>query len=196
LLFAWEYSMPGFRTVLITLLTLPLGVSPPAPPAPPAPMSAAVAPDSNWLAWKAETRTASFKLIAGIPGRAKSPFNFNGYTDGELTLTVPESATVVLNFVNEDGTPHSAQVIPDRMPLPNMALDEPAIPRAYTKAVGEGIAQFGTDAVRFRAVPAGRYLIICGVPGHGLSGMWIRLAVDPQAKTPSLAENSSASPSP
>ena len=69
--------------------------------------------------------------MAGIPGKAKSPFNFNGYTDGELTLTVPEGSTVVMNFVNEDGTPHSAQVIPDKCPIPNMALDQPAIPRAY-----------------------------------------------------------------
>ena len=185
--------MPGYRTVLIALLTLPLGVSWPSAAAP---TGGVATPDSSWLTWKPETRTASFKLIAGIPGRAKSPFNFNGYTDGELTLTVPESATVVLNFVNEDGTPHSAQVIQDRLPLPNMAQDEPGIPRAYTRAVGEGIAQFGGDAVRFRAAPAGRYLIICGVPGHVLSGMWIRLTVDPRASSPSLAENASASPAP
>jgi sulfocyanin len=146
--------------------------------------------DSTFLKWDPATKTATFKLVAGIPGRAKSPFNFDGYTDGELTLTVPENVTVVLNFVNEDGTPHSAQVIADARPIPNMALDVPAIPRAYSKAVGEGIAQFGTDVIRFKAAPAGDYLIICGVPGHGLSGMWIRLKVSADATTPSLTEHS------
>lgn len=144
--------------------------------------------DSTFLKWNPVTKTVTFKLIAGIPGRAKSPFNFDGYTDGELTLTVPESSTVVMNFVNEDGTPHSAQVIPDERPIPNMALDQPGIPRAYSKAAGEGIAQFGTDVIRFKAAPAGNYLIFCGVPGHGLSGMWIRFKVSPDAATPSLTE--------
>lgn len=151
--------------------------------------SSPAVPDTTWLKWNPATRTASFKLVAGIPGRAKSPFNFNGYTDGELILTVPESSTVVLNFVNEDGTPHSAEVIGGDGPIPNMAPDQPAIPRAYTKAVSEGIAQFGTDVVRFKAAPAGTYRIFCGVPGHGLSGMWIRLAVSPQVQVPALAES-------
>ncbi len=145
-------------------------------------------PDSTWLKWNPTTKTTSFKLIAGIPGHAKSPFNFNGYTDGELTLVVPENTTLVINFVNEDGTPHSAQVIPDAKPIPNMALNDPAIPRAYTRAVSEGIAQFGTDNMRFKAAPAGSYLIFCGVPGHGLSGMWIRLKVSPDATVPEMQE--------
>jgi len=146
-------------------------------------------PDSTWLRWNPTTRTATFKLIAGVPGRAKSPFNFNGYIDGELTLTVPEGSTVVMNFVNDDGTPHSAQIIADARPLPNMALDQPAIPRAYTRAAAEGIAQFGTDVVRFKASPPGQYLIFCGVPGHGLSGMWIGFEVRSDATTPALREN-------
>lgn len=149
---------------------------------------AATQPDTTWLKWNPTTKTASFKLIAGVPGRAKSPFNFNGYTDGELVLTVPENSTVVFNFVNDDGTPHSAEVIADTNPMPNMAPDNPAIPRAYTKAVSEGIAQFGTDVVRFKATPVGTYRIFCGVPGHGLSGMWIRLAVSAEATAPKLME--------
>jgi len=148
----------------------------------------ATPPDSTWLKWNPVTRTATFKLIAGIPGRAKSPFNFNGYTDGELTVAVPRDATVVMDFVNEDGTPHSAQVIPDARPIPNMAMDVAAIPRAYSRAAGEGIAQFGTDVIRFKAAPAGDYLIFCGVPGHGLSGMWIRFKVTADSAAPSLRE--------
>jgi sulfocyanin len=145
-------------------------------------------PDSSWLRWNPATHTMTFKLIAGVPGRAKSPFNFNGYTDGELTLTVPEGATVVLNFVNQDGTPHSAEVIDDKPPIPNMAPDQPAIPRAYSRDVGRGIAQFGTDVIRFKAAPVGDYLLFCGVPGHGLSGMWIRFKVSANATQPTMAE--------
>ena len=168
----------------VAVLGLALG----APPALEAQATAFPPPlDSTYLRWSPGTRTATFKLVAGIPGRAKSPFNFDGFTDGELTMTVPESATVVLNFVNEDGTPHSAELIGDStQPLPNMALDQPAIPRAYSRAVSEGIAQFGRDVIRFKAAPAGDYRIICGVPGHALSGMWIRFEVSKEAKSPSL----------
>ena len=150
--------------------------------------SGAAPPDPAWLKWNSTTHTVTFQLIAGIPGKAKSPFNFNGYTDGELTLEVPLNSTVVLNFRNDDGTPHSAEVIAEKFPLPNMAPDQPAIPRAYTKSVVEGLPQGGTDVVRFTAAPAGNYLIFCGVPGHGLSGMWIRFKVSADATAPSMKE--------
>jgi sulfocyanin len=177
-------SVKRFASAGVLLLLIAVQVPAEIPPRP----VGSAQPDSTWLTWNPSTRTATFKLVAGIPGRAKSPFNFNGYTDGELTLSVPDGATVVMNFVNEDGTPHSAQIIADVRPLPNMALDQPAIPRAYTRAAAEGIAQFGTDVVRFKAAPPGQYLIFCGVPGHGLSGMWIGFNVSADAATPSLSE--------
>jgi len=145
-------------------------------------------PDPSWLAWNPATRTVTFKLIAGLTGSgAKSPFNFNGYVDGELTLVVPDSASMVMNFVNQDGTPHSAVVIADQDPMPNMA-ETPAIPRAFTVKASEGLGSFQKDALRFRATPPGGYRIFCGVPGHGLSGMWIRLKIDPEATAPSMVE--------
>ena len=170
------------------IIALPLGLSALVSTSLTAQAATAVAgPDPSWLEWNATTKTAKFKLIAGIPGRAKSPFNFNGYTDGELTLVVPLSSTVVMNFVNDDGTPHSAMIINSGGTMPNMAGDA-AIPRAYSKQAGEGIGQFGTDILRFTAAPAGDYLIFCGVPGHGLSGMWIRFAVSTTAQAPALIE--------
>lgn len=146
------------------------------------------APDPSWMSWNAATRTTTFKLIGGLTGAgAKSPFNFNGYTDGDLTLSVPQGSTVVVNFINDDGTPHSAEVIADKKPLPNMSDGQPAIPRAYTRQALEGLAQGQGDNMRFTAAPAGDYLFYCGVPGHGLSGMWIRLKVTADSAAPKLA---------
>jgi len=139
---------------------------------------AKVAP--SWLSWDAGTSTATFKLIAGLRG-GKSPFNFNGWTDGDLVLTVPENSTVVMNFVNEDGVPHSAEVIDANKPIPNMS-GEPAIPRAYSRKALEGMNQGETDEIRFKATPVGEYRIFCGVPGHGLSGMFIGFSVKADAK--------------
>jgi sulfocyanin len=140
--------------------------------------------DAQWLKWDAGTKTVTFELIAGLDG-AKSPFNFNGYTDGEANLIVPAGSTVVMNFVQKDGTPHSAEIIADKEPMPNMA-GEPAIPRAYTNKVAEGLPQEAKDVIRFTAPDSGSFRIFCGVPGHGLSGMWIRFTVDPAAKAPKL----------
>jgi sulfocyanin len=151
------------------------------------PAAAQAKPDPTWLTWDAATQTVRFKLIGGLTGGAKSPFNFNGFTDGEFTLTVPQGATVVLNFINNDGTPHSAEVIAAGSPIPNMAGD-PAIPRAYTRDVLQGLAQGQGDALRFKADQAGEYRVFCGVPGHGLSGMWIRFTVSAEATEPSMAQ--------
>ncbi len=128
------------------------------------------------LAWDAATNTVTFALSAGV-------FDFNGYTSGRATLVVPPKSTVVMNFTQDDGTPHSAIIIEDKEPMPTMA-DQPAIPRAYTNKASEGLPQGATDVIRFTAPESGSYRIFCGVPGHGLSGMWIRFKVDPSAKQP------------
>ncbi len=163
----------------------PTSMAEPSPPPPavqpgPAPTGA----QSDWLKWDAATNTVTFDLIAGGEG-AKSPFNFNGYTDGEVAIVVPANSKVVMNFVQKDGTPHSAVVIEDKDPMPNMA-ETPAIPRAATVKASEGLPQEARDIVRFTAPESGSYRISCGVPGHGLSGMWIRFKVDPAAKEPRL----------
>jgi hypothetical protein len=128
--------------------------------------------------YDAASNTVTFELIAG-------PFNFNGFTSGGATLAVPSKANMVINFVNKDGTPHSAEVIAGDGPIPNAAVD-PAIPRAYTNKVQEGLPQEAKDVILFAVPERGTYRIFCGVPGHGLSGMWIWLKVDPAAKTPSF----------
>ena len=140
--------------------------------------SASSAGQDSVLKYDAATNTVTFQLIAG-------PFNFNGYTNGGATLTLPPKANVVINFVNKDGTPHSAEVISGEGPIPNAATD-PAIPRAYTNKVLEGLPQEATDVMRFTVPESGTYRIFCGVPGHGLSGMWIWMKIDPAAKAPSF----------
>ena len=140
--------------------------------------ASAAAGQDKFLKWDAGSKTATFELQAG-------PFTFNGFSSGGGTLTLPPSANVVINFINKDGTPHSAEVISGEGPLPNQSTD-PAIPRAYTTKALEGLPQEGTDNMKFTVPASGTYRIFCGVPGHGLSGMWIWMKIDPAAKTPSF----------
>lgn len=142
------------------------------------PAKASSAPLDEWLSYDAATNTVTFELIAG-------PFTFNGYRDGGATLLVPSKATIVMNFVNKDGTPHSAIVISGDGSIPSAPTD-PDIPRAYTNKVLEGLPQEAKDVMRFPVPESGTYRIVCGVPGHGLSGMWIWLKVDPAVKQPTF----------
>jgi sulfocyanin len=135
---------------------------------------------AQYLSYDAASKTVTFKLVAG-------PFVFNGAGNGEATLTLPPKSNVVINFVQDDGTPHSAEVATGEGPVPNSGGD-PAIPRAYTNKVVEGLPQGATDAMRFTAPDTGKYRIICGVPGHATGGMWIWMVVDPSAKTPSFGK--------
>ena len=155
--------------------------APAATPAPSADSTPAAAPGQDkTLSYDAATNTVTFELIGGPLG-----FQFNGYASGGATLTVPSEATIVMNFVNKDGTPHSAEIISGGGPLPSAATDA-AIPRAYTRQLSQGLAQEESDAMRFTVPKSGTYRIFCGVSGHGPSGMWIWMKVDPAAKTPSF----------
>ena len=146
---------------------------------PPAAAVDASAPgDSGYVKYDPATKTVTFRLVAG-------PFQFNGYGNGGATLTVPPGSANVLNFEQGDGTPHSAEVASGSGAVPNSGGD-PAIPRAYTNKVVEGLPQGASDVIRFTAPDTGSYRIICGVPGHALSGMWVWLKVDPAAKTPTF----------
>ena len=61
---------------------------------------------AKYLKWDPATKTVTFELVAGAHG-AKSPFNFDGYTDGEANLIVPPGSNVVMNFY-QNGR-HAAQ---------------------------------------------------------------------------------------
>jgi hypothetical protein len=134
--------------------------------------------DSQLVSFDAASNTVTFKLAAG-------PFNWNGFGNGQATLTVPPKSNIVVNFVQDDGTPHSAEVASGEGPVPNSG-GNPAIPRAYTNKVVEGLPQGATDVMKFSVPDSGKFRIICGVPGHATGGMWIWMVIDPAAKTPSF----------
>jgi sulfocyanin len=141
--------------------------------------------DTTWLSYDAPTKTVHFQLIAGLTG-LNGALNFNGFRDGGLILVVPAGSKVVVDFINHDGMlPHSAEVIPATLPVPSGG-DDPAIQRAYTDKLVEGLPPQAKDGMTFTANPPGDYFIFCGVPGHGQGGMYIGLKVSATAKAPSL----------
>jgi len=147
--------------------------------------------DSNWLSVDAGAKTVRFQLIAGLTG-VNGALNFNGFADGGLTLVIPAGWAVEMDFVNHDGMlPHSAIVVAATLPM-QAAPSDPAIPRAFTVRLSEGLPPLGKDTMRFTADPPGDYFIVCGVPGHAAAGMWIRLQISSTATAPTM----SATPAP
>ena len=158
---------------------------------PPAPTKQPPAIDCNWLTVDTTSKTATFQLTAGLT-QLNGGLNFNGFNDGKLTLTVPTTWTVVIRFTNKDANlPHSAEVVDTTKPMPAGPVDPPAIPRAMTVRLLQGLGAGESDSVRFVATKPGSYMIFCGVPGHGLAGMWIRFKVSATEKRPALSTTAS-----
>lgn len=138
------------------------------------------APDTkvnDFMSYNADTKTVNLKVFAAY-NSVQGGFNFNGGSNGSHTITVPTGWKVNIDVTNKDAIPHSAIIIADARPIPN-APDKPAIPRAYTAHLTDGLpAQNGEDTMNFTAPSSpGNYLIACGVPGHAPSGMWIKFVV-------------------
>jgi sulfocyanin len=142
---------------------------------------------NEFMSYDPTTKTVKLEIDAGLdskPAPKMGPFNFNGGSLGDQTIIVPTGWTVTYHFVNHDAVPHSFIVIADAKPLPN-APETPAIPRAYSDRLTEGLFTNATSDGSFKATKAGHYLLYCGVPGHGPSGMYINFVVSDEAKVPS-----------
>ncbi len=142
--------------------------------------------DPAWLRADAASKTADFKLVAGLTD-ANGGMNFNGFSQGGLVLTVPQGWNVVLHFKNEDpNLPHSVEIIAEAPAVPTGPVP-PAFEHATTGRLEQGFTSGQGADIRFVAVKSGSFQIFCAVPGHGAAGMWIRLAVSGSADKPALA---------
>jgi len=140
---------------------------------------------NKFLWYSPSTQTAYLQLNSALGGN-NGGMNFNGNSSGSATITVPLGWKVQVHFTNLDAIPHSAIIINEQQPLPTMPQD-PAFGGAYTRDLTGGLITGDSDGMNFKASKAGRYIIVCGVPGHGPSGMWIWFQVSADAKAPSYS---------
>ena len=124
--------------------------------------------------------SATFSLVAAQTA-ANGEMNFNGTAKGQLVITVPVGAAVQITLTNKGSLPHSLEIIPDTKTLPAAAIPTPAFPGAVTANPQVGINKGQTATVKFTAAKPGKYLLICGFPGHALLGMYGIFNVSPTA---------------
>ena len=137
------------------------------------------------LRWDANAKAMTLPMISGLNKNAGG-WNFDGYARGAMTIVVPVGTKVTFPYYNDDIVPHSLGVVagsPTNVPsLPS----QPAFPQAATKNFQQGLATNQGDTITFVADKPGTYLIVCGVPGHAASGMWVLFQVSPVAKRPQI----------
>lgn len=128
--------------------------------------------------------TVALTLIASKTS-ANGGFNFNGYGNGKMTITVPVGWRVTIRYLNASPLRHSFDVIAYTGKQPQ-SLMPPVFKGAATKDPISGIGAGHEETLTFVAERAGRYEFLCGVLGHAQAGMWDYLVVSSTAKAPSV----------
>jgi sulfocyanin len=148
-----------------------------------------------WVTTKG--KVVQLNLIAGY-GSANSGFNFDGAAHGQMTITIPLGDTVDATFTNQaQGAQHNAVVIAYTRSLPS-SVSTPAFTGAATPRQGFGQGFTPGAAAKpltfsFVANKTGNYMVVCGIAGHALAGMWDNLVVSASAKTASVTFGSAQS---
>ncbi len=155
----------------------------PAPAAAPAaePAGGALSmPD--WMSVDADAQTVTIELVAGLTAD-NNRWNFNGYANGSGNIVVPAGYTVTINFRNDDPvTYHSVAVLEGSGGWPVTFDDVSPVfdgamtsnPTSMTESTAPG---GGTETITFTASDAGEYSLVCLIPAHAATGMWMGFTV-------------------
>ncbi len=164
------------------------GAQPGAAPAPaPAPAAAPAAAPSGtlsmptWMRMDQNARTVTIDVVAGQTD-ANNRWNFNGFYNGDATIVVPAGYTVTMNFRNDDpANYHSAAVLQKAASWPITFTDpQPVFQGAMTSnptSMTESTPSGGSETITFTAATAGDYALVCLIPAHATTFMWIGFSV-------------------
>lgn len=135
--------------------------------------------------YQMDGNNVTLDITAGLT-QTGNYWNYNGYQNGDLTITVPEGANVTINFSNNDpNMPHSIGVHPgfDTPPA------EPSTTPVFEGAISEDPTSMTgstlpgeSETITFTASEAGEYTLVCYIPAHTISGMWVRFVVSAEGE--------------
>ncbi len=137
--------------------------------------SGALVRRSSILTSDADNTTAHLLLVSSSSG-ADGGFNFDGYGDGAMRISIPVGWKVDVTCKNASATlSHSCAVVED---LPLSPDGAPlAFPGSATPAPKGGDQPGVSKSFGFVAARVGTYRIACLVSGHEIDGMWDWLSV-------------------
>jgi|SRR5579872_1670574 len=149
--------------------------------------TAAVTTSPSWMQVNAASKSVAFVIKMAENGN-NGTFNFNGYARGEMAITVPLGWKVHMHVINigEGAIPHSLEIADVTEVMPSEGVTPAAFDGAYTAELLPGLGVGKSDDVDFTADKAGKYWMLCGVPGHAQGGMWDWFVVSSSATQPSV----------
>jgi hypothetical protein len=130
-----------------------------------------------------EPKTAIITLVAVWSG-ANYGMNFNGYSHGKATYTIPTGWKVEVRFINPSPIPHSAIVVEEDT-TKKLQMGEPYFTGASVPNPAQGIS-LKAATFNFTADETGDYALACGFPAHCISGHWLKLKVKDGLEVPTL----------
>lgn len=181
--------MKRFSTLSLVVALAACGGGEPAENAPEAPATApaqAAAPSMSemtmpdWFHVDEANKTVHVTITAGLTD-VLNHWNFNGYTKGEATVTVPQGYTVMIDLVNNDPVmAHSLGISTVTSGFGAMLDGTVAFDGAVTsnpESMTDATMPGETESISFVAATAGNYSMACFVVGHAATGMWIHFNV-------------------
>ena len=177
--------MKRFSTLSLVVALAACGGGEPAENAPEAAATApaeAAAPSlsemtmPDWFHVDEANKTVHMTITAGLTD-AWNHWNFNGYTKGDATITVPEGYTVTIDLVNNDpAMAHSVGISTVTSGFGAMLDQTIAFDGAVTSdptSMTDATMPGETESISFVAATAGNYSMACLIVGHAATGMWI-----------------------
>ena len=149
------------------------------PAATEAPAASLSVPD--WMSVDEAGMTVTLEIVAGKDD-SNNRWNFNGYSRGNGTIVVPAGYNVVINFRNDDpNIAHSIGVDSGSGNFPaTFQNPEPVFAGAISSSatsMQEATQPGASESISFTADAAGAYSLICYIPAHAATGMWINFTV-------------------
>jgi uncharacterized cupredoxin-like copper-binding protein len=110
---------------------------------------------------------------------------FNGYSKGTLKIAVPTGWTVKVTFSDSSSIQHSVGFTDWNH---RQATTFPAaFPHSLMPHFTTGITSNDQPVTfSFVADKAGKYAMVCGIPGHAAAGMWDEFDVSGNLRTPTV----------
>ena len=136
----------------------------------------------KWLSYTPQNKTVYLMLHAGL----QDGYNFNGYQNGAMTVTVPVNWSVHVSFFNASSyLNHSAMIVPYTQ-VASQSTFTPAFSGASVPNPVQGISPGASSHFLFKASQSGQFAIVCDIPGHASLGMWAHLDVSSAVSVPSI----------
>lgn len=110
--------------------------------------------------------------------------NFNGFSHGKATYTIPVGWKVDVHFINPSPVPHSAIVI-ERSDTKKLQVAEPYFEGGATEKHLQGLALTTAD-FSFTPDEEGEFALACGFPAHAVAGHWLALEIVAEDQKPSI----------